>query len=113
MAHTKSPLTYEREASGENWHVATVEFGLFSAETFYITTDHVHASEVSYGEPEDDVRLWCAARDLLAASEAQTALIRDLLEIIGPTERRALMRQQLLRVSEQAFAAHQKARGES
>lgn len=67
MAHTKNPLTYEREASGENWHVATVEFGLMATETFFITTDHVHASEVDYGEPEDDVRLWCAARELLTA----------------------------------------------
>jgi hypothetical protein len=57
-----------------------------------------------------NAHLLAAAPDLLASSEAQSALIRDLLNLIDP-KRRTLMRERLMKISEQAFAAHQKARG--
>lgn len=71
--HTDHPQTFEvNDYSGENWLIAVVDFGRVIREdgskedvTAFITTDHVHASELEYGEPEADLRLWTHARELL------------------------------------------------
>lgn len=80
MSHTALPLTYCREYDGENWLLAVVDFGPNDEQTeqirWCITTDHVHASEADFGEPEDDVRLWAAAPlmyEALAADERMEA----------------------------------------
>ncbi len=70
--HTPPPLTYlvhprDNGKIGDNWHLCLLDFGADGQ--FSITTDRVHASESVFGEPEDDVRLWCAASALLATVE--------------------------------------------
>jgi hypothetical protein len=73
MSHTHLPLTYQREYDGENWLLAEIDFGPDDdggqQTRWCITTDHVHASEADFGEPEADVRLWAASPYLLEACE--------------------------------------------
>lgn len=69
MKHTRVPLTYETEYSGTNWLLAVVDFGVQPDDKRvrgYITSDHVHASELVYGDPEADMKLWCASPKILA-----------------------------------------------
>lgn len=68
--------------------------------------------EVGGIDNEANAHLIAAAPDLLASSEAQSALIRDLLRLI-PHEllRDTGMQSRLMAVSDQAFAAHRRARG--
>ena len=65
------PLTYEvGEYTGNNWLVASVNFGTQpngDELTGHITTNHVHASELFYNDPEDELRLWSSSHDLLRA----------------------------------------------
>lgn len=72
MSHTKHRLTYLKHPRddakiGENWDLCSIDFG---HEDFTITTSGIHASDLILGEPEANVRLWCAAGALLAACNA-------------------------------------------
>lgn len=88
--HTSIPLAYQmNKYNGEDWLLAVVEFGevqagedTFESVTGYITTDHVHASDVQFGSPEADLRLWTAAPGLLQAARELLARL-DQLDPLG------------------------------
>jgi hypothetical protein len=91
--HTRHPLAYLKEGRdddqiGDNWLVATLDFGLDGR--FFITTDHVHASELELGDPEADVRLWCGAAGLLAACQYVVSQCRSIDDPIARAIQRAL-----------------------
>ena len=69
--HTSHFLTYEMgEYTGENWLLATVDFGTDDEDNDiigYIVTDNVHASDFEMGDPEADLRLWAASPVLYQA----------------------------------------------
>lgn len=78
--HTPAPLTYE-PGTGKNWLIASCDFGLMSDGKHVvldIVTDHMHGSDVRYGEPEADVRLWSTSPYLLKQAQALLAVVNAL-----------------------------------
>jgi hypothetical protein len=76
--HTAMRMKHQTEYTGDDWLIAVVEFGTQpNGKNLrgYITTDHVPASEIVYGDPEADLRLWSAASALLEAAQGAIAAL--------------------------------------